>query len=316
MADTFEQVYRELLLYAPACPVPLAEHWVRNRYRQVCEGRQWSFLRAADQFLVADAYSTGTVTVTRSSTTVTGSGTAWTTAMSGRQVKFSSTSPVYTITITASDELAQTLTLDKAFGGTTAAGVSYQILQCYVTAPTNFLTFLSCVNVSNMWRLWVNFFTTEDLDRIDPIRTSSGQPYLVAALRNTSAEVAQFELWPHPTSQAQYPFTYIKRVTDFASGTTLPTLIRGDILLKGALADLCKWPGSGDSKNPMFRMDLALQFEKEFIAMVAEAWKQDNEIYQTDLSYTSALPMAPLSASFAQSHALYEPVAAVGGYPL
>jgi hypothetical protein len=303
MADTFSQMYRELMLYCPFVPLPLAEHWIRNRWRKVCEARHWSFLRAGGTFAIPAVYNTGTITMTNGSTTVTGSGTAWTTAMEERQLKVSNYAPVLTITDVTGPT---TLTIDQPWYGAASTGTSYQILQAYVTVPTDFLTFVSVNDVQNRWRLWVNYFDTTYLDSIDPQRSSSGNPYLLASFRHSLAGLPRFEMWPHPVTLSQYPYIYIKRTADITDSYTLPHPITGDMLVRGAQADLCRWPGTENQKNPMFRLDLAQSNELEFQAMLSEAFRQDNEIYARDLSYSDNYPAAPLDAAFAQSHAMAE----------
>lgn len=80
-------------------------------------------------------YTTGTVSVTNASTTVTGSGTSWTSSMAGRFIKFTPSDTAanngdglwYEI---ASVESGTSLTLVKEYGGATASGsVAYTIGQ-------------------------------------------------------------------------------------------------------------------------------------------------------------------------------------------
>ena len=302
--DTLEQMRRQLRMYCPFVPPALAESWLKKRWRQVCERRAWSFLRAETLLTSPAIVNGGTVTVTSGTDVITGSGTAFDSTMIGRQFKVGATAPVFTIVTVAS---ATSLTLDNVWPLATASGRSYQILQAYYTMPGDFLTFLSVVDVANQWRLHINFFDKRQIDLFDPVRTSSGTPYILAAHRNTAAEIPQFEMWPHPTGWRTYPVFYVKRGAPLSSTTTLPSVITGDILVEGALADLARWPGPEPGKrNPMFNLDLWKTHEAEFKSRLVEQARQDNEIYQTDLDYAryTSWPMAPLSASFAQSHAM------------
>ena len=86
MSDaTFEQMYKEVLLHAPDTPLPLAKKWVNKSYLKALSHGRWSELVEEDSFAIAAPYTTGTVSVTLGSTSVTGSGTVWTSAMEGRQ---------------------------------------------------------------------------------------------------------------------------------------------------------------------------------------------------------------------------------------
>jgi len=85
------------------------------------------------------------------------------------------------------------------------------------------------------------------------------------------------------------PFTYISRPLDLSEpGASLPRLIRGDVLLEGALADAARWPGpSKDAPNIYFNLNLAMQHEARFTDMVNELVRTDDEVFPVDVSYMS-----------------------------
>ena len=304
MSDSLTQMAGQLLLYCPQCPRDLAELWIRDRWRRACESRHWSFLRTSSVIHIPAAYSTGTVSITTGTQAVTGSGTVWTSSHVGMQFKVAGKAPVYTISAVGSNT---SLTIDTVWGAPSISSSTYMICQAYSSMPSDFLKFLSCVDTMNFWRMRTDSYTKEDLDRFDPMRSSSGNPLILAAFQNTSTGQAQYEMWPHPVTQRDYPFTYVKRTADFGDSSTLPSILTGDVLVRGALADLCRWPGpSAETRNPMFDLRLSSSYELEFIHCLGEAGRQDNEIYQTDLSYQN-WPLAPVNAAFAQSHAMMEP---------
>lgn len=74
--------------------------------------------------LVNADYTTGTVTATNASTTITGAGTTFTAAMVGRYLKVNTDGFWYKISGFTN---ATTITLDKAYQGTTVAGAQYTI---------------------------------------------------------------------------------------------------------------------------------------------------------------------------------------------
>lgn len=312
MADTFREVVRQLVLYCPHVPLPLCELWVRDRWRQLCETRPWSFLRGRGQFDVPASYGIGTVTSINGSNTIEGVGTTFTSSHVGRQIKIPN-SPVYTI---LSVESETSLTIDNVFAGPSLTDQSYLIVQAYLTAPEDFLSFISVVSLQNMWRLNVGYYSSRDIDVRDPRRTTNGWPYMLAsyvydspAQPNTQSS-PMFELWPHATSAGAYPYTYVKRTADFNESFVIPSVITGDILRNGSLADLCRWPGSEDKPNPMFRLELATRYETEWNYKIGQAGRQDNEIYQSDIYY-EGYPLVPISANFAQVHGMYEIPAAI-----
>lgn len=299
---TLTEMAREIHLYsAETCPILLAERWVRDRYRMVCEKSIWSFKLGRGAFASADEYATGTITLTNSSSTVLGSGTTFTSAMVGRQLKTSG----YVFTITAFNS-STSVTIDQSWLGATTASLSYSIVQAYITpSDSDFHAFYSVVDPTNAWILRLGY-NAKALDRIDARRSSTGTPRILANGVYTSATgVMKYELWPHPTALAQYMYTYEKRVADLSSSSTPPGVIRSDILVKGALADLARWPGTPERKNPMFDPYFTQWKirEAEFNNELQKAIVEDQSIFQTDLTFGNSYNLAPLDAKFMQNHA-------------
>lgn len=305
MADTFESMYRALLMWAPGLPPLLAQQLVRNRYRQAAERRPWSALRAEGEFLINTAKSAGTVAVTRNSASVVGSGTAFASTEVGRQFQAGLRAPVYTIS--SVNVGTQTLTLDRVFGGDTNASASYRIVDAFVTAPSDFQYFMHVLDPKMNWRLrhWV---TQAELSKYDPARTMAGTPWAIADARYNAAGLPQYEVWPYSTSERNYPFYYVKRIADLVDDGDTPFYpLRGDILVKGALVDVTRWPGTPAQPNPLFSkaVELSRQFQQEWEDQLNEMERQDESTYMTwlsDLSWAS-WPFAPMDAAYLQSHA-------------
>jgi hypothetical protein len=306
--NSFEEMSRSLRLYVPQLPYPLAQQFIRDRYRRILELRTWSGSRAEGEFLVTAAETTGTVALTFNNSTVTGTGTSFLSTDVGRQFKGGSGSPVYSIT--AVNTGAQTLTLDRPYGGDTVAASTYTVFNGYVIPPTDFLSFLAVTDPRNAWRL-VWWITQDELNRWDPQRVFFGQAYALVDRRfDTTTGQPQFELWPYNTAQRNYPFYYYKRVPDLVQDTDIPIWpIRSDVIVYGALADLCLWPGTPEKPNPLFgsagKIALA-EWKYKYDDGLVELERRDEEIFLTWLATASNMgyPFAPLSASFIQSHAV------------
>lgn len=297
---TFREMAREVMVYNPKVPYSLAKRWVRDRYRSVCENYLWSFKLAQGQFGTNNAYTTGTVTMTNASAAVTGSGTTWTSAMTGRQFKVRNF--VYTFTYVS----ATTGTLDRLWLNADVSAQAYSILNAYFApAETDFHSFISILDPANGWRLYQGF-TSIELDQFDVQRTSSSTPRIVASRIYNSSNIPQFEIWPHPSTQGMYPYLYEKRVGDLtADSDTPPAVMRSDVLVKGALCELSRWPGTIEDRNPFYDPTL-LQYrmrEQEFMSEVNRLLITDQNIYMTDLMYYTNQPYAPLDAKFLQNHA-------------
>lgn len=175
--DTFDDVWGKVLLRVPGAGSLLARDWVTNAFRRVAERRRWSWLIKYGQFVVPAVYNTGTVTVTRFATTVTGLGTTWTTDMVGRQFRIGTATPIYTIADVTS---TTTLELDAAWGSTTTSGTTYEIYQCFFTPPSDFHAFICLWDPSFNWQLSLNY-SQQELNAWDAQRANSGQAYLLAS---------------------------------------------------------------------------------------------------------------------------------------
>lgn len=305
MADTFATMYRELLQFVPNLPVFLARKLINERYRQIVETGTWSAMRAENVIVIPDAYSTGTVTMTSNSTTVTGSGTSWTAALIGQQLRVNSRGPQFTITAVGS---TTSLTIEMAWPSPTASAQPYTILQAYVTMPTDFKRFIAVYDALRQWRLFFNF-SVQELAGMDPARTSVGDPWLLADYRQSTAGRVLYELWPGPTVARGYQYLYIKQAADLINDTDQPIYpLQGSELVYGALADVCSWPGTAEFPNPLFeRAQLHMpMFESKFRDAVNGAEREDQGTYLSwyQRPEFSTAPYAPIDSRFFQNHAI------------
>lgn len=305
MSDSYGQMWRRLLLYCPFLPIPLAQAWVKDRYRVLLDaGGQWGGQTAQSQFIIPTAYTTGTVDLVQSSTSVVGTGTAWTSALEQQQLYIAGCGPYYTISSVID---ATHLTLESAFGGTSQTGIAYEIAQAYVTPPSDFLYFKSIKDPVNNWRLRFNV-SQETLDKWDSRRSTAGNAWLFADYRQTSAGIPRYEVWPRVVSERLYPYLYVKRPADLSADSDVPIFpIRGDELIEGALADLSRWPGTESRKNPSFNLQLAADYEKRFTNLVNNLSRLDQETYLSDYvgpndAWSPGGFDPPISAAFWQNH--------------
>jgi hypothetical protein len=301
--STLQEMAREVYLYsAEVAPLPLCQRFIRDRYRKICDRVLWSFKLGRGTFQTPDAYSTGTVTMTNSSAIVAGSGTAWTSTLIGQQLKVNGL--VFTITAVGS---TTSLTIDQSWYGSTTSGLTYIICQAYITpTPTDFHGWYSVIDPVSSWKLRLGMNSSE-IDRIDARRSATGTPYVLCnGVYNTaSTPYMVYELWPSPLSIKQYMYTYERRIPDLTAPTDTPyAIIRSDILVKGALADLARWPGTPERKNPMWDTMLInwRSREAEFEAEVQKQIVEDQTIMQNDLSFGRDFRYAPIDANFMQSH--------------
>jgi hypothetical protein len=311
-ANTLLEMSRSLKNYVGQLPITLAEQFIRDRYRRILERRNWSALRREADFILNAENSTGTVAYTRGDSFVDGTGTSFIGTDTNRQFKIGTGSPVYTVVEV--DALNQRLTLDRAIGVATATAASFRIFDGYVTVPEDFLQFVAVTDPLMGWRLrhWV---TAEELARMDPQRTFFGTPYVLAdrmynvATAGSDQPRPQYEAWPYTASDRVLHYTYIIRGTDLINNDDIPIWpLRSDVIVKGALADLAKWPGTQSEPNPYFsRPDMWKSYEAEYEDLMIELERRDEDVYMTQLqaSPSSTYPLAPLfSTDWQYNHAV------------
>jgi len=305
MADaTFEQLWKRVQLYAPDLPTPLAQEFINTAYSHALTWDRWP-------------YRTGSVDVVNGNATVTGNGTAWTTSMIYMQFMVNGITPMFTVINV--DVLGQTLTLDRPFNGIQdGAGLPYEIGQYYLDAPTDFLTWDIVRDINRNWKLHTNF-QQRQIDVWDTKRTTTGVPWVVAAapsrfvysagVATTAPPVQRYEFWPRPVEgDTTYACRYIRRPPLLSSPddrTIRP--LRGDVIRKGALAELAMWPGTKTDPNPYYDIQNHTAMLKEFTAGLSECWKDDQEGSQTALLYEDweGVPYAPIDARYLQSHDVF-----------
>lgn len=299
-ANTFDEMVRSLRLYVPHLPYMLAQQFIRDRYRRILERRTWAGLRGEGEFVLSAYNTTGTVTVTRNSAAVTGSGTSFASTDVGRQFKVGS-SAVYTIATYVS---STSITLDRVWGTDTASGQTFTLFDGYVTAPSDFKSFIAVMDHAQAYRLrfWV---TQDELNAWDPQRNNFGQPFVLAD-RRYSSNVPTFEAWPYTSANRSLHYLYFKLGSDLAQDSDQPIYpIRSDAIVSGALADVCRWPGTPDRPNPMFgRMDIWKSYELEFEDKMIEIERADENIYMTWLAAQSFNDLPYADTNYLFSHGL------------
>lgn len=181
--DTYQTIWNKVLLRCPAADPGLAKDWVTNAFREVAERRRWSWLIRTGQIIVPNQYNTGTVACTLGLSTITGSGTAWTADMIGRQFRVGVNAPIYTINAFYS---ATSLGLDQVWGGSSISGAGYQIYQCFFPVPVDFHAFQCLWDPAMNWRLWLNI-QQDELNMVDAQRANTGQSYLISFRDYTTA---------------------------------------------------------------------------------------------------------------------------------
>lgn len=277
MPASYADVWRRVKLHASAAPTFLVREWVNDAWKAVQRQRPTANFLRESAALTINASRTVAVTVTRGSATVTSVG-LFVASDVGRAFGVS-TFPFYTI-IAQPD--ANTLTLDRVYGEEDAAATA-TIYDGYALMPADFGQFDIIADPYNQRRL--AFWITEDqLNLLDPTRQAGDTGPRLLATTSPSPVTAtlgrvRYEYWPRPTSNRSYPYFYFKQAGDLADSYVFTGVMADadDVLVKGALAECARWPGTGDKPNPYFNLSLGDRLAQEFDAAVQKLSLRDDD---------------------------------------
>lgn len=262
MAKTFIDLWNELKGDIPAMSPFKAQQCVQRAWHDIRESRHWTFLIREGILYAPSAVGTGSVTVTQFSDQVVGdatAGAAWASLVlpasgldiTSRQFRVP-LGPIYNIS--AHNPATFTLTLDRKYMEVSASGAEYQIYRCYYEAPdSDFLRWISFRDPVNRFRFRRHNLhrNRTELDRADPIRSTTGTPYwMVSHHANLSTGAPVFELWPHPTAEVSYQVAYSVRGVDFAATGVHPEAVSDQLLMSGARIKAYDWCAANGSRFP------------------------------------------------------------------
>ena len=307
--ETFAQIWNKVLLYAPNLPVPLAQQMVKDTYISVLNSHEWSETMKETEITLATEYATGSVTATNGSTTVAlATGTVTTDWNNTRQLGIFTNqgyAPFYDIV--SVNTTANTMTLDRAYAGASTTAGSYIVAQYFVEMPSNFHVGLDVRDATRNWRLRRMYHQASYLDRIDARRQYAGTPilYVQAQPRITSGvSYPRFEFWPRIPSGTKLIWRYIEQ-NPLSASTDYPiTVVSPRVLVYGALALACLWPGSAERPNPYFSLDNHREYNKLYEELLQEAVIKDQNRAQNFMSYAEDDRGYPADARFIQEHGL------------
>lgn len=312
MAYTVDQVWRRGKIEAPLVPSLLMQEWVQDEFAYAHDYRLWSFSRIEGTLLTAAA-KTGTATVTFGSTTVTLNGTLVLDATDvGRQFRAGTQLPFGIVGFTVS---TPSIRLESAYTGPTGL-VDCTVLDAWLTMPADFQEFIVVADPDDDFDLW--FWCSEaQLNRLDPGRTSTGQPYVLASRSPWPAVTAgvgevvistpgqlRYELWPHTTAARGYQMLYKKRPPRLQLADSLPEPIgtRIDWIVELLLARACRWPGTEQRRNPLYSLPNAQDHQKRGEILLARVELEDEDRYPTWYMTRTPRYGYPLDSRFMQSH--------------
>lgn len=161
----------------------IVKQWLNQAQDEIEAFSDWSFTMTRDwiQTQAEHTTGTGTINVTNASTSISGTATAWTSAMTGRKFRITGDDEWYIFTYVS----ATTGTLDRAYEGTTSTTANYTIYQDIYRVRGDVNRLLLMRNLGESAAL--GYVSVYDLDRVLPTDKDPSQPKIVAIIgRDTS----------------------------------------------------------------------------------------------------------------------------------
>jgi hypothetical protein len=246
----------------------LAQKFVNRAWSEIRDSDNWSFLEGQATLQVPAVVNTGTISCTQFSATITGDATAttaWTPLLTGTPPFVASTNaagqaligtgyqirwlngPLYSVIASDSGSPVMTLTLDRIVSEKSGSGIAYQAFRAYYGAPaTDWLNWLTIVNQAQGYPISGRRLngSQAQLNRIDPQRTATGDPWFLFSLYADVNGMPVREMWPIPVTQMGMPAVYKRRGTDLSAANPLPSSFPENVLLERARQYCCQWAAS------------------------------------------------------------------------
>lgn len=197
---------------------------VADSHRRMAEAYAWSYRKRETLIQTVASYATGTIAATAGSSTVVGTGTAFTAAMVGRAIRIpGDTTFFYVQAFTSPTALVigDANGAVKPWVAASVTGQRYSIFQHQFAVPATVAQILS---KTREWPL--SETTVDDIDASDPQRQTTGRPdrwtWARANLDTTPTEFRYIELWPVPIEATSYRMRYLIEPPELEGGGNLP----------------------------------------------------------------------------------------------
>lgn len=240
------------------------EQAINDIMEEICNSHNFSWLYADSSFITTAPYNTGTLTATTGATTITGSGTTWTSAMAGRRVTIEDAFYEVSAFVSTTE-----LTLGNNYAGAGGSGLSYKIYQNEYSLSSDTEDVLSMYQENNPQKL--TKVGLPMLDRAYPQRNSYGFPSLYAINGYDSSGNMKVEIYPIPNQARNIYYRMKKRVTVLSADSDDPIipLRYRYVLFRGAVYE------AADSLD---MPDIAQRYERLYEKGLIKIIKADRKI--------------------------------------
>lgn len=203
--------------------------WINQRYLYICGLESWVWLIKNSIIQTTTEITTGTVTATLGSTTITFTN-APAVSVTNWFIQFSDSDDWYEI---SAHTAAQTgATLANAYLGTTSSTLTYKLRKVHYTLPSDTGKILDLRQTRQDIKL--KYIPVRQLDRFIPDRTSTGNPKYYSVVGVDSSGLYRVEFYPVPNVAMNINTRYYKVVTALSADADVP-------LIPTAFQDVLVW---------------------------------------------------------------------------
>lgn len=246
MTTTIDALVHDVLGSVPtSVGAPIVIRWINNRYQELVSTIRFRNQRQVGALVLPAIVSTGTVSATRGSTTITPDVTAaaaWVTSPG-----VSTTHEYWFIRISTNwyrvSQIAAfgaTLTLASAFTEDDVTSGTYKLVKRYHPLASTARWF-SSFNYERL-RYELSVDSLLELDMYAPSRIIAGAPPVkVAQVGTDSNGAVMIEVYPPPENSETLSYFYWTLPTEFAFGDNLPSVIDPYVLKEGVMIDLYRY---------------------------------------------------------------------------
>lgn len=247
---------------------------IDDAQRRVWYAKEWPERRSAATIFTVGPYTTGTATLTNASTSVTGTGTTWTTAFSNRKIALALGEPHYLFTRTADT----TGTIPTGgYAEATATDSEYVIFADEYDVATDVDRIVSVSVYRPEWGGRMIPLEESAMDAAAFVHGLTGTPMYWTVTNSTTAGTKRIRVWPIPDTAYRIRVRYWKSCSDLSSGSSTSSLgaNKDRLLLYASLLEAQTFPGA-----------VQITSEKQINDMIDLAWVQQAD--RSPLSFRKA----------------------------
>ena len=273
---------------------------IEEKYREIFNINSWSFGKYSGGFLVIGPSTTGTITATTGSTTITGSSTDFLPSVGSYSNGWlKAGGSIYRVSGTPASDTA--LTLDAGYAGAGGSGLGYTLLQNRYELTAG-VTHLLSITIGQ-------YALVESpisyLLEIDPNRDASGQPLYFAYCGMGSSGGRIIELYPSPDTKYRVNYEGLK-LGSFAL-TASTTVIEEQLtsyIFNTSLAECCRVIAmkNEDINTASFWMSIATPYEEKATQLFGLLSHKDLSSFGAPYLQRSATNSSIYSEEFMASH--------------